>query len=244
MRLQRALAAFVLCVAFPIPLTAQRFFNVGHEENGRVYVQVNATLDDGRGDSKPLGLLLLTLYLSATDSMRVRTDEAGVLKFAIPAGKYRVASDEPVSWQGRLYRWNLPIVVRPRMEIVELTAENATTSGMGPAGTRLAQPTRSSQGVTWGHVVTAPTAEHSGALSTVPRATRGTAQTAPRSSEPASAVKWGRVVTPASTDSSAQTKPPASSQPTQASAAAQPAAPATPSSPRVKWGRVVKPAGG
>ena len=125
------LVAIVLCTIVPRATSAQQFFTPGAEVNGQISVQVNATLNDGIDQYQPVSGLTLTLYRGATDSMQLRTDDAGVLRFAIAAGMYRLSTPEPVRWHGRSYRWNIPLAVRPRMEIVNLTVANATI--VGPA---------------------------------------------------------------------------------------------------------------
>ena len=123
------LAAIALCTLAPAAASAQQFFTPGAEANGQISVQVNATLNDGIDAYQPVSDLVLTLYRGATDSLQLRTDGAGVLRFAIAPGTYRLSTPEPVRWHGRSYRWNIPLAVRPRMEIVNLTVANASIVG-------------------------------------------------------------------------------------------------------------------
>ena len=125
------LAAIVVCTLAPAAASAQQFFTPGAEVSGQISVQVNATLNDGIDQYQPVSGLTLTLYRGATDSLPLRTDDAGVLRFAIAPGTYRLSTPEPVRWHGRSYRWNIPLDVRPRMGIVNLTVANATI--VGPA---------------------------------------------------------------------------------------------------------------
>src|SRR6187551_2428804 len=108
---------------------AQQFFVPGSESNGQINVQVNATLDDGIGDFHPVSNLVLMLYRGATDSLQLRTDEAGILRYAIAPGTYRLSTPAPVQWHGRNYRWNVPLEVQRRMGVVNLTVTNATVAG-------------------------------------------------------------------------------------------------------------------
>jgi len=142
MRFPIVVAALAALVAAFAPLDAQQYFIPGSEVNGQINVQINATLNDGIGDYQPLADLPITLYRGATDSMALRTDEAGVLRFAIAPGTYRISTPEPIEWHGRGYRWNLPLVVAKYMAIVNLTVGNATVGGPirgalaeGPAAT-------------------------------------------------------------------------------------------------------------
>jgi hypothetical protein len=124
-----ALLALALCTLVPVVVSAQQFFTPGAEVNGHISVQVNATLNDGIGEYQPVSGLTLTLYRGATDRVTLRTDDAGVLRFAIAPGSYRLSTPEPVYWHGRSYRWNVPLVVQPRMGIVSLTVANAVVGG-------------------------------------------------------------------------------------------------------------------
>ena len=129
MRLRLISATLALLgAAFP-SLHAQSSFIPGAEVNGQINVQILATLDDGIGGYMPLADLPLVLYRSATDSLVLRTDEAGVLRFATSPGTYRLSTPEPIEWHGRSYRWNLALPVAKYMSAVNLTAGNATIGG-------------------------------------------------------------------------------------------------------------------
>jgi hypothetical protein len=121
-----ALAATLLLVAPAHVLPAQTFFSPGQEIDGKISVQVNATLNDGIGDYHPIAGLALTLYRNATDSLVLRTDDAGVLQFSVQPGTYRLAANTPVQWHGRSYRWNQALEVRKGMPLFNLTVENAS----------------------------------------------------------------------------------------------------------------------
>jgi hypothetical protein len=133
------LLSIALCLAAATTASSQQFFTPGAESNGQISVQIDATLSDGSGDYFPVSGLLLTLYRGATDSLQLRTDDAGVLKFAIAPGTYRVSSPEPVRWHGRSYRWNIPLVVQPQIGIVNLTAANATVASANAEPARVAK---------------------------------------------------------------------------------------------------------
>ena len=83
MRRSNISAALALVCAPLAALGAQQYFIPGAESNGQINVQINATLNDGLDDYHPLADLPITLYRGATDSMALRTDDAGVLRFAI-----------------------------------------------------------------------------------------------------------------------------------------------------------------
>jgi hypothetical protein len=126
----RVIAATLALLGAALPsLGAQSSFLPGAEVNGQINVQIIATLDDGIGGYMPLADLPLILYRGATDSTTLRTDEAGVLRFSIAPGTYRLSTPERIEWHGRSYRWNLPLSVAKYMSVVNLTAGNATIGG-------------------------------------------------------------------------------------------------------------------
>jgi hypothetical protein len=127
-RLPTAFALTALLGLCAVPAGSQQFFTPGAEINGQISVQVNATLDDGAGYYEPIANHALTLYRNATDSTVLKTDDAGVLRFAVAPGTYRLASVAPVRWRGRNYRWNIPLFVQRRMSIVNLTPVNAAVT--------------------------------------------------------------------------------------------------------------------
>lgn len=162
----RRLPFALLLVLLPAPLAAQRFFP-GVENNGRINVQINATLGDGAADYQPVSGLVLTLHLSATDSLRLRADEAGVLQFAVPGGRYRIATAEAVDLQGQRFRWSLPLVVQRGMGTVHLTAQNATISAASTFGTQPRSDANREDTLT-AETASAQVGESAPAMSTVP----------------------------------------------------------------------------
>jgi hypothetical protein len=131
------LALLGLLVVRAPAVTAQQFFTPGAEVNGQISVQVTGTLNDGSGDYHPLANQSVTLYRGAADSLVLMLDGAGVLKFAVAPGTYRIAS--ATEWRGRAYRWNLALPVRQGMGTFALTADNAVVTAIGP---RRAGPAR------------------------------------------------------------------------------------------------------
>jgi hypothetical protein len=108
--------------------TAQHFFNVGQEVDGKIAVQILATLADLTESYYPVGEHVLTLHRGTSDSLQLRTDDAGVLEFLVAPGTYRLTSDRAFEWHGRRYRWDIPLVVVRDMDPVTLTAQNALVS--------------------------------------------------------------------------------------------------------------------
>jgi len=88
-------------------------------------------LPDGPNGNYPGAYQPLTLYRNATDSMQLAFDGAGVLRFAIAPGIYRIAS--VARWQGREYRWSMALPVASGMRTVALTAANASVTSVTPS---------------------------------------------------------------------------------------------------------------
>jgi hypothetical protein len=94
--------------------------------NGQISVLVHVTLSDSADPYRPVDDHALTLYRSTGDSIELRTDDAGVLRFLVSPGSYRLTSVRPVPFHGRSYRWAVPLEVRAGMGLVQLTVANAT----------------------------------------------------------------------------------------------------------------------
>jgi hypothetical protein len=142
-----ALVVFCALVLMPLQLRAQ-IFSPGSENNGQVSVQVNVTLRDATEEYHPVTDYALVLVRASGDSLIMRTDETGVLRFAVAAGNYRVKSLAPVVWRGRGYRWDIPVAAHGGMGVVQLSPSNAiateakTAVGDATAPAAIQQPTQ------------------------------------------------------------------------------------------------------
>jgi hypothetical protein len=127
-----ALVVISAVALLPVQLRAQ-IFSAGSENNGQVSVQIDVTLRDATDDYHPVTDYALALVRPSGESVIMRTDETGVLRFAAAAGTYRVKSLTPALWHGRQYSWDVPVAARGGMGIVQLTPANAIAGEVGVA---------------------------------------------------------------------------------------------------------------
>ena len=119
------LLALISIAAVDRPLGAQVRADPGVVINGRVAVKVAVTLSDDETPYAPLSNLQLRFFRSATDSVVVRTDDAGVATTLLPPGEYRLVSGAPTEGKGTRDTWSIPLTVRAGMALVDLKAANA-----------------------------------------------------------------------------------------------------------------------
>lgn len=125
--MRRALLPAAALLLLAAPARAQFRADPGIVIDGRVTVTVQATLFDLESPYVPLTRYRLLLVGPQRDTTTVLTNDAGVVSVGLPAGNYRLRSEVPVAWKGVVYRWDLPVVVRPYMGPVDLTPKNAVT---------------------------------------------------------------------------------------------------------------------
>ena len=133
------LAALLLLLLSAAPARAQFRADPGIVVNGLVTVTVHVTLYDLDSPYVPLTRHRLVLHGPQRDSTILQTDDAGVVSIGRRSGTYRLVSQSPVLWKGATYRWDVPVVVRPYMGVVDLNPRNATVT-RAPAPP--ARPTR------------------------------------------------------------------------------------------------------
>ena len=91
-----------------------------------VTVQIVAMLVDSELSVRAVPRHALTIASSGGASQRVVTGLDGKVQLQLPAGKYTIESERPVDFQGKSYRWSLPIAVTgPTTQILELSTDNA-----------------------------------------------------------------------------------------------------------------------
>jgi hypothetical protein len=134
--LSRAFALGVLALgARASPSMAQVRADPGVVIGNRVAVRVNVTLADEETPYHPVrGLTLAFTRPSSSDTVRGRTDEAGVMTVLLPAGDYVVTAPTAFPFKGTWYTWSMPVSVKPDMPAVEL---NRANSRVDRGGTRV-----------------------------------------------------------------------------------------------------------
>src|SRR5687768_15342527 len=111
MRLASAIAFLVMVLHAPSLVAQSSAPAAGTVINGQVTVHLTITLRESANDYGPIADHPLILYRSTGDSLQIRTDDTGVLRFLIAPGSYRLVSAAPAQWRGRGYRWNVPLEV-------------------------------------------------------------------------------------------------------------------------------------
>jgi len=109
----------------------------GKRRLAKVYLRVG----DAARLPFPLRGVRLLFVGAAADTFELVTDGAGDASAYVPAGDYRLVTRDLVTWEGRSYRWILPVTVGPAMRDVVLTVANAVpqpapttmSAGMGDA---------------------------------------------------------------------------------------------------------------
>ena len=105
-----------LACATAVRIHAQVRADPGTVINGQIAVRVYVTLSDEETPYAPISGLQLRFFRSATDSVVVRTDDAGGATVLLPPGDYRVVSGAPTTWKGARYTWSVPLTVRRACE--------------------------------------------------------------------------------------------------------------------------------
>ena len=130
-----------VCVALPLtPALAQVRADPGVVIEGQVGLRVYVTLSDEEVVYFPVVRHRMTLTSAAGDSLPVRTDDAGVIALLVPPGEYRLTSSRPLIWRGTTYRWDIPVIVRADMRLVDLGPRNAIREGRAAAALRSGAP--------------------------------------------------------------------------------------------------------
>jgi hypothetical protein len=117
----------------PASAAAQPRVDPGVVIEGQVGVRVYVTLNDEDIPYVPVTQHRMTMTGNDGDTIVVRTDDAGVITVLARPGEYRLTSSEPVSWRGTTYRWDVPVLVRRDMRLIDLRPRNAIRDGQTAA---------------------------------------------------------------------------------------------------------------
>ena len=136
MRTWLSLAALLVVVGIlgsPASAAAQPRADPGVVIEGQVGVRVYVTLTDEEVPYFPVTQYRMTMTDADGDTIVVRTDDAGVVTLLARPGTYRLASSHPVTWRGTTYRWDVPVLVRRDMRLIDLGPRNAMRDGQTAA---------------------------------------------------------------------------------------------------------------
>jgi hypothetical protein len=100
-------------------------------------IKVRAALFDRDLNLKPVPRLAITLHSSDNASaaaILLQTTLDGVAEIEVPAGAYRLTTDKPAELFGKLYSWELEIMITKPDQVIELSNDNAKVAdGTGRA---------------------------------------------------------------------------------------------------------------
>ena len=108
----------------------------------RIAVRVNVTLADEETPYYPVRGLTLAFTRGASDTVRGRTDEAGVVTVLLPPGEYTVSAPISFPFKGTWYTWTIPVSVKADMPAVDLNRANARVDRAGSRIVRAPAPAR------------------------------------------------------------------------------------------------------
>jgi V8-like Glu-specific endopeptidase len=101
-----------------------------------VQLSTHAVLVDKDLNQKPiprLTVLLTRLDATPAQTTTLKTGFDGKAEAKLPPGKYRLTTPEPVSFQGKRYRWEIEVVLSNLVQTVELSNDNAAVTADSPA---------------------------------------------------------------------------------------------------------------
>lgn len=102
-------------------------------------LRLRVTLVDSESNTRPVARHVMNLndVPSRGTPRRVDLDFEGRAELSVPAGKYVLQSERPVEFQGRTYRWAVPIELKAgETKALDLTGDHATVeaAASGPGG--------------------------------------------------------------------------------------------------------------
>jgi hypothetical protein len=119
------------------PASAQHRVIPGVVRDGKIVTRIHVTFYDTETRYLPVVAHPMLLVSEKGDSLRVTTDEAGVVTLLLEPGRYVLRSVESTMWKGKPFYWNIDVAVEAGMELVDLTPYNSTP---GPVPRIVAAP--------------------------------------------------------------------------------------------------------
>jgi hypothetical protein len=96
---------------------------------GRVLAKIIAGMTEPGALSRPVSNLRIIVTGETGDTVSVRTDDAGIATAWLPPGTYRFMSADPITWQGRTFRWDVTVPVAPGTGAVRFSQATAVPLG-------------------------------------------------------------------------------------------------------------------
>lgn len=99
---------------------------------GRVLAKVVAGMTEPGALSRPVSNLRIVVTAENGDTISIRTDDAGIATAWIRPGTYRFMTAEPITWQGKSYRWDITVPIAPGTGAIRFSQANATAVAAAP----------------------------------------------------------------------------------------------------------------
>ena len=102
-----------------------------------VKVNLHIVLVDRELNQKPVPWFHVTLRREDTqdsEAFDLKTRLDGRCERAVPAGRYELATPQPIDLQGRRYTWSMEVSLAGAEQIIELTNDNATLERVSTPG--------------------------------------------------------------------------------------------------------------
>jgi hypothetical protein len=112
------------------PLNAQIRSAGDVDPQGRVLAKVSAAMTEQGALPHPVSGLRVRVIAESGEESIIRTDDAGIATSWVPPGTYRFVSQDPIAWQGVVYRWDLVVRMAPGTGTIRFTQETATAQSV------------------------------------------------------------------------------------------------------------------
>src|SRR6266567_7411866 len=133
---------FLSCLAWVFALTMP-------VQAQTVKVNLHIALVDRELNQKPVPWFHITLRRRDTqdsEALDLKTRLDGKCETAVPAGRYELATPQPIDLQGSRYTWSMEVSFSGAQEIIELTNDNATVERVSTASTGSGDPANNAAG--------------------------------------------------------------------------------------------------
>src|SRR5437868_3419370 len=121
------IASFICVVALSRVAAAQVRAPGDVDPLGRVLAKVIAAMTEAGALSHPVSGLRVIVVGEKGDSTTIFTDDAGIATAWLPPGSYRFVTPDTITWEGRGYKWDVVVPIRPGSPAIRFSQATATT---------------------------------------------------------------------------------------------------------------------
>jgi len=126
-------ASFICFIVFTRVAAAQVRTAGDVDPLGRVLAKVIAGMTEPGALSHPVSGLRVIVVGEKGDSTTMLTDDAGIATAWLPPGTYRFVTPDTINWQGRAYKWDIVVPIRPGSPAIRFSQATATTDASAVA---------------------------------------------------------------------------------------------------------------